>query len=350
MLSPLNYRLRDYFLLALLVLALVLVFLVFWPYVTTLLVALVMSVTFRPMHVFLAKILNKGNEKSTWLTFLSLFLIICIFLIPITFLVFRLSSEAQNIYYYLIDESNRSNMLQGANDFIAHVSNKLLGFQTEVSIESFNIARYANETLFWAFENIDTIFSSLFVLLFHLFILFVALYYMLRDGGSVKKSIIAFSPLLDNYDEAIFDRLEKAIRSVVHGSLAIAILQGILAGVGLWIFGVPNPVFWGSLAAIGSLIPAIGTSIILIPSVIYVFINGTPISAILLALWAFFMVGMVDNFLAPYLYNRGIKTHPFLVFLSVIGGLSFFGPIGFVLGPLTLSFLFSVLDIYRSTK
>ena len=184
-------------------------------------------------------------------------------------------------------------------------------------------------------------------LFFNLFICFIAFYYFLKDGKELVKAIVSLSPLPDKNDYEILDKLEGAIVSVVRGSLVIAVIQGTLAWLGLLIFGVPNSVLLGSAAAITSLIPGAGTALIMVPSIIYLFLTGPIGNAAGLLVWQVIVVGLIDNMLSPMLIRRGMKVHPLFILLSVFGGLIFFGPIGFLLGPVVLSLLFAMIEIYK---
>jgi len=154
--------------------------------------------------------------------------------------------------------------------------------------------------------------------------------------------------LQDIHDETIFNKIAIAINSVVRGNLTIAVIQGILTAVGFTIFGVPNPFLWGSVAAISALVPSIGTALVLLPAILFLYFSGETFSALGLFLWGMMAVGLIDNFLGPKLVERGMRLHPFLILLSIFGGISFFGPLGFLLGPLVLSLLFALLEIYSA--
>jgi predicted PurR-regulated permease PerM len=152
--------------------------------------------------------------------------------------------------------------------------------------------------------------------------------------------------LFDTHDKLILSKISAAVVSVVRGQLMIGLIQGVLTGVGFWIFGVSHPVIWGAVAAVASLIPAIGTSFVNIPAIIFLLATGQLYQGLGLLVWAAVAVGFVDNLVGPYLINRGVKIHPFLVLISVLGGISFFGPIGFIAGPVVLSLLFALLELY----
>ena len=162
----------------------------------------------------------------------------------------------------------------------------------------------------------------------------------------MRKKLITLSPLADKYDEEISSRIGLAINSVIRGTLVLAIIQGFLTGIGLLLFGVPSPAFWGSVAAVSALVPGVGTALISIPAVIYLLATGSQVAAIGLGIWAIVAVGLIDNLLYPKLVQRRMKIHSFFILLFVLGGLVFFGPMGFILGPVTLSLLAALLDVY----
>ena len=180
------------------------------------------------------------------------------------------------------------------------------------------------------------------------FLFFIALYYLLKDGHKLKAAIVALSPLADADDETIFQKLERAINSVMKGNLLIALVKGALTLAGFAIFGVPAAILWGSVGVIAALIPGIGTAILFAPAILFLFLSGKVFFGVGLIAWGVLVVGLVDNILGPKLLGRGMQLHPLIILLSVLGGIGFFGPIGFLLGPLTMSLLFALLDIYFS--
>jgi predicted PurR-regulated permease PerM len=175
------------------------------------------------------------------------------------------------------------------------------------------------------------------------------MFYFMRDGAYIKRKFVSWSPLLDKYDEYITSTLKRAILSVFGGTVVVAVIQGILTGIGFLIFDIPAPAVWGAVAAIAAFIPGIGTSLVIVPGIIYLLIAGNTTYAIGLAIWGIVAVGLIDNILGPHLVNKGVHIHPFLILVSVLGGLSTFGPIGFILGPLVLALLFALLEVYRTS-
>lgn len=326
----------NYFFLAVLSIAIVLAILIFLPFLSPLVLALALAVIFTPLHRKVLKLFFKDNEKSSLGALITLIIVAVIIFIPLSLIAIKISSEIRDIYLVIIDPSRQSAILD-----------KL---QSLFGSYEFNFVEVAQNVTHWAFTNINAIFSRVSKVLIEFFITLLALFYFLRDGRELKRQLIAISPLGNVDDEYIFSKLELAVRSIFAGSIAVGIIQGIMTGIGFAIFGVPNPVLWGLVAALAALIPGIGTALVLIPAIAYLFFTGSTGAAIGLLVWGVLAVGLIDNFLGPVLINRGVKIHPFLILLSVLGGIVFFGPIGFVLGPLIIALLFALLELYRMPK
>lgn len=345
-----NNKSHYYFFLLILVGTGILAFFIFYPYLTSLLLAVVFSVVFRPLNKFIAGIFGGKDQTNSLSAFITLALITILVVTPLIFLGRQIYIETQDLYFSLTDEGTRSVVIESLNDFSDSLSNKLGGIFPAYNFSDLNITRYVQNFLEWSFANLDTIFSSVSKFAVEIFVMLFALFYLLRDGRKLKQDIVALSPLADTYDEKIFLKLRQAIRSVVVGSLVVGFIQGILTGLGFYIFGVPNPALWGSFAVIAALIPGIGTSLVIVPGVLYLFFVVSHLQALGMLIWGLVAVGLVDNFLGPMLVNRGVRVHPFLILLSVIGGLSYFGPIGFIAGPLVVALLVALLEIYKTNR
>lgn len=341
---------QHYFFLVILFAVAVLTIVIFFPYLTSLLLALVFSVMFRPLHRQVSRIFSKGNQASSVSTFITLIIVAVLVITPLIFLGKQIYKESENLYFSLTDENHRSQIIQTLNSFSQSLSDKFLNMFPAYNFDNFNVTTYVQNFMEWSFANLDTIFSSVTKLALQIFIMLFALFYLIRDGGKLKMNMISLSPLSDEHDEKIFAKIRLAIRSVVTGSLVVSVIQGALTGIGFFLFGVPNPALWGSFAVVAALVPGIGTSLILIPGVLYLFFATTQLQAFGLLIWGIVAVGLIDNYLGPLLVHRGVKIHPFIILLSVMGGLVFFGPIGFIAGPLLVALLFALLEIYKSTR
>jgi predicted PurR-regulated permease PerM len=199
----------------------------------------------------------------------------------------------------------------------------------------------------WLLGNIGTIFASTVSTLFLLSLSILGSFYFFRDGKELMQLLVKVSPLPDSEDQIVFERMARAVRAVATGTLLLALIQGVLASIGFTLFGIPHPLMWGMLASVGALMPGIGTTIATVPALIFLFATGQTIKGLGFLLWAVLVVGMVDNFVGPYLISRRNNMHPFIILISVLGGINLFGPIGFIVGPVIVTLFFVLLEIYN---
>ncbi|MDP3772480.1 MAG: AI-2E family transporter [bacterium] len=328
-----------YFLYVLLTGIFILTFFIFRPFLYTLVVAVVFATVFKPIHQKML-IVMRGREALAAL--LATILVLIIVVVPLIFFSVQIFQEAVGLYSFLFSNGGRADFSLGVSDAIRNIA-QFSPVPIEISVD---VNQYIKQGLRWLLQNLGPISSNVARMLLAVFIFLVALYYLFKDGYKLKRAVVALSPLPDVHNEIIFNKLMMAINSVVKGSIMVALIQGIIAAIGFVIFGIPNAALWGSITAVAALVPGIGTALVLFPAILYLFLNGETFSAGGLLLWGMMAVGLVDNFLGPKLVERDIHVHPFLILLSILGGIGFFGPLGFLLGPLVLSMLFVLLDIY----
>jgi len=336
-------RLGIYFLIALLIGALVLTYFIFQPFLAPLVLAAVFAVVLQPLYRRILRGIPKWPSLASLITVL---ISVVGILVPLILIGTQIGLESQQLYSQLSDQETRRDIQRAAHNLEGLVSDRIpqvRGFTAELSN---NLSSYAQTALQWLIQHIGTAATGVATIVLKFFLFFIALYYLLRDGQKLKEKVVELSPLKDVYDESIFDKLELAVNSVIKGNLTIALIQGSLTAIGFTIFGVPNSILWGTVAAIAALIPGLGTGLVFIPTVLFMYFTGNPGSAFGLAIWGIVAVGLIDNFLGPQLIGRNVKLHPLLILLSVLGGLAFFGPVGLFLGPLSISLLFAFLSIY----
>lgn len=336
--------LRPYFLIALIAASAVLAFFIFRPFLVVLALAAISAMTLHPLYRAILRLMHRSPGLAAFVT--MLLAVICIF-VPLILISVQIAGDAQSLYTSLSDGSGKiylDTVSQQVNDIVARSVPSLALPGAEIST---SVDQYIKDALTWLIQNLGGAFGSITQFIIDFFIFIIALYYLLRDGEKLKKTVIEVSPLADTEDTIIFTRLELAVHSVIRGSLMIALIQGVLTGIGFTFFGIPNSILWGVVAVFFALIPGIGTSLVLAPGVAYLFIIGATVPAFGLLVWSIFAVGLIDNFLGPKLVGRGMQLHPLLVLLSVFGGLAFFGPAGIFLGPLCTSLLFALLSIHQ---
>lgn len=336
-------RLRPYFLILFLVGALALTGAVFWPFLKPLALAAVFAVVLQGLYTRISKLLGGWPSTSAFLTVL---ISVVLILLPLSLVGVLVGNQARDVYLSIEKSGEQSvlpQMLLRVDQAFGTLVPGLSEFTRDAST---NVDTYIKDALQWITGHAGEIFSSISRLLLSFFIFFIALYYLLRDGKRVRQILIELSPLSDREDEGVFNRLELAVNSVIKGNLVIALVQGVLTTIGFTLFGVPNAILWGTVAAVAALIPGIGTGLVFLPTIVILFFTGATVSAFGLLIWGAVGVGLIDNLLGPRLVGHGMNLHPLLVLLSVLGGLMYFGPAGIFLGPLVVSLLFSLLSIY----
>ena len=147
----------------------------------------------------------------------------------------------------------------------------------------------------------------------------------------------------------VLERLRSVTRATLKGTLVIGVIQGTLAGIGLWFAGLGSAAFWGTIMAVLSIVPGIGAALVWGPAVIYLFIIGQKLTAALLLIWCSAVVGTIDNMLRPRLVGKDAKMPDLLILIGTLGGLFLFGPVGFIIGPLICGLFLTVWEIYGVT-
>ena len=185
--------------------------------------------------------------------------------------------------------------------------------------------------------------------LLNLFVMLYAMFFFFKDGHKILERIFYYLPLSDEDETRMLARFTSITRATVKGTLVIGVIQGALAGVAFWVAGIDGAALWGTVMTILSIIPGIGAPLVWVPVVIFLFLNGQYLTAILLLLWCGAVVGTVDNFLRPVLVGRDAKMPDLLILIGTLGGLFLFGPTGFIVGPIVCGLFLTVWDIYGAT-
>ncbi len=313
-----------------------LAFFVYQPFFQVIALAAIFAVLLLPFYKkILALFRGRKRMSATFVIVVTLVFIA----IPLYFLGVQIFIESQSLY---------SSLQGNGTDFLSKLTLAVeRPIQQIYPSFSFELETHFRDFTDFVSKNIGPLVSGTAFAVFEIFIFILALFFFLKDGEGFVSAVTKISPLDDLYDKEILSKMQKAVNSILRGTLFIALIQGFLAGIGFFIFGVPNAALWGSFAAIGSLVPGIGTAAVVIPVVLYLAIIGSNAAAFGLLLWGALLVGLIDNILAPILYSKGIAVHPLFVFFSVLGGIAFFGSFGILFGPIILSAFIALLHIYR---
>jgi predicted PurR-regulated permease PerM len=182
----------------------------------------------------------------------------------------------------------------------------------------------------------------------NLVISFFALFYMLV---SADRSWTAFRDFLP-FSEASAEELRSRFYSVTHatllGTLLTAVSQGTLIGLGFWIVGLPNALFWGVVTGFASILPVLGSALVWLPAVLYLFAMQRVGAGVTLLIAGGVLVSNIDNVIRPLIYKRVSNIHPLITLVGAFAGVKYFGLLGVLLGPLAIQYFFEFVRLYRA--
>lgn len=196
--------------------------------------------------------------------------------------------------------------------------------------------------------NVSQVLGLITDLLIGLSVMLFLLYYMVRDGESFVKWIKSIIPMPEDFTNSLAERIEQTTWAVIKGHVLIAVLQGLVAGFGLFLAGVPNYFFWTFIMVVLSFIPLIGSGLIWLPAVIYLLALNRFGAAAFLLLYSSIVVGMTDNFLRPLMVDEEADIHPAAILVGVIGGVFLLGAPGLFIGPIIFGVFKSTLMVFES--
>lgn len=341
-----NDKTRAYYLPILLAISGLLSLIVLRPYLLTLALAAIFAVVLHPLY---ARIVRDTKGKVGLAALCTVLIASLCVLLPLAFIATRVFAQAQQVYGSLISGAGAPMIQASSARLGAWLQGIIPGSGSYVTSFTSHLSSYVQVALAWTFQNIGGIFTTVASMLLQLFIFLLALYYMLANSNRFREQAHAWSPLLESDTDTLMHKMENAITSIVRSRISTLLIHGAAAGIGFFIFGVPNALLWGLAAAVVSLVPNIGIWIAYVPAVLYLAVNGHASAAVGLSIWSIVMVLVIDNVVSPRLSGKGTQMNPLLTLLSIFGGLAAFGLSGLVLGPIILSLFFAVLTTYTAS-
>ena len=180
-----------------------------------------------------------------------------------------------------------------------------------------------------------------------LVVMLMAMFYLFRDGNRIVQMLKDISPLGGAYSERVRGEVTELISVTLSSGFVVAAVQGLLGGLVFWLLEMPSPIFWGVIIAFLAFLPVIGPWLVWIPAAIGTFASGDQSRAILLVVLGFLVISGADNVLRPMLIAGRAQLNGLLVFVALLGGISFFGLLGVVLGPLVIATAVGMLKAYH---
>ena len=342
-------QIYSFFLLGILGTSLFFAFQVLEPFIHNIFIAIILATLFQPVQRRINARLGGGNTLAALCTTLLVTLVI---ILPLFFFTGALLAQAAKSIAAVqawLKDAHLQNWLKSETlaPYVAWINDTMpwLEFDlNKINIQGSLLDLSRNMGQLMIDLGTRVLGNFIGVLLNFMIMLFV-LFFLLRDGESMLRQLKHLSPLRDTQEDRILRKLSDVARSVVMGSFLVALCQGVAGGIGLAIVGIPA-LFWGSMMGFASLVPVVGTLLIWGPAALYLLIVGDWKGAAIMTGWGAIIVSGIDSVLRPLLMQGQAQMSTFWVFLSIIGGIKFFGPLGILYGPLILALAMVMLSIY----
>ena len=306
--------------------------------------AIVLAVLFSPINQYLESKINIPALTSLCTIVIISFLV----LVPCFFILTAVAEETLTIIRAIENgEINLEKSLISISHLLPTLTERLgvLGYDTNTLIGQLNnivlgTSQYALSLIMNTGENILRFILLSFVMIYLLF-------FFLKDGDQIIAKCVHAFPLEDKQERFLIEKFNKVTKATVKGTILVGVVQGIIGGVIFALLGIKAAVLWGMLMAIFSILPSIGTAIIWFPAACILFFSGAYLKGTILLLTGFFIIGLVDNFLRPYLVGKETKLPDYLILLTTLGGVSLVGLSGFVIGPIIAALFLTLWSLLK---
>ncbi len=318
------------------------------PFLMPVFLALVLSTLLTPLYDTVARRLRNRPSLAALIVCIGLTLAI---VLPILLLSVSIAREANEAYEHFKDPQTSAKLQEwfnpATNPVLAKVREWLPASMTlpELDIGK-RLGAQAQSILASTLSVTGTLAAGVLNFLMDYITMIVVLFFLLRDSAYFAQCVRQISPLSDAEEQLFVERFRVVTQATVLGSVATAAAQGVLSALIFWIMGLPNPILWGALTALLSLVPMVGTALVWIPWSSYLFATGFAGRAVAFMILQIVLVGGIDNVLRPLLIEGRVKMHTLVVFFSILGGIGYFGILGIFIGPLVFSIALAFLEFY----
>ncbi|MDE5639060.1 MAG: AI-2E family transporter [Odoribacter sp.] len=320
----------KYSLIAIILLLGVLIFLKIIPFLGGILGALTIYILVRPQMIWLT---DRKHMKRSFMAILMICETILFFLVPLSLMVWLIITKLQAV------NLDPKELLDG----IEHVAN-LIREKTGYEL----LSKGNVNTIMSVLPRIgQMLMSGITSFAINVLVLIFVLYFMLIGGRKMEKYINGILPFNRENKKDVLCEFHRVVRSNAIGVPLLAVIQGAAALLGYYIFGVPGAFFWGVLSCFATIIPIVGTGLVWIPLFLYLGATGHWGNAIGLAVYALVVIGNIDNLVRGVLQKKMADTHPLITIFGVVIGLSLFGFMGVIFGPLLLALFILCVEIFR---
>lgn len=318
------------FLVLMLALAALMVTFVVMPFVEYIVIAAILAYTLTPLH---RRLRERIGSRAGAIG--AILLAIGVLFLPLVYVVVVLTQDVVTL------------SRQGLPPELARLERRLsdlLGREIDIVATINSSGQQLFDLLF---QDVGRLLSASSTILIGASITLFLIYYLLLDGDAFVDWMIARAPAPELVCQRVIQRIDETVSGVIYSHFLIAVLQGLVGGVGLAVAGVPNPAFWTLAMIILGLLPVIGAFLIWGPASGYLLLVDQVYPGVFLAIWGIVVVGSIDNFVRPIVIDRqGAHINPGIILVGVFGGVTTIGFTGLFVGPILLAVLASMIEAF----
>lgn len=320
-----------------------------WPFLQALLLGALLAGLCRPIYSWMRRLLRGRESLAAILTLLILLILV---VGPLSAFVGVVVAQAINVSDQAIpwvQQHFGSASTFNAHDWLVQRFPALGPYVPDQAQIVEGLGRAAKAAGGYLVVSVTQLTAGTAGFLLNLFVMLYAMFFFFRDGPKIVEKIFYYTPLTNEDEELLLERFTSVTRATIKGTLVIGAIQGLLAGVAFKVAGIDGAAFWGTVMVVLSVVPGIGAALVWLPAVIYLFLSGQTLAAVLLLVWCAAVVGTIDNVLRPILVGKDAKMPDLLILIGTLGGLFLFGAIGFIVGPIVCGLFLTVWEIYGAT-
>ncbi|MFA7382627.1 MAG: AI-2E family transporter [Desulfurivibrionaceae bacterium] len=318
----------------------------FWPFLSILILSYLLTSVFLPTY----KLLNR-KLPDYLASFLTCVLVMLLVFIPLLFLATALAQEVQHLY-----EWGRGSGVNLALKLRAFQESPLfvqlletadgLGFPLDAEDISRAFTELARVTGVFLYNQASDWATNIMLFLFNFLMMLLIIFYLLIEHDRLRTYILRLSPMPEDQGKRLFAKFDEITDAVLISNGICSLFQGLLGGIIFAAFSLGPPVLWGLIMAVLAFLPIVGIGLVLVPAALILGFKGDVAGAVILMVLYAVITVFIEYFLKAKMVGDRVRMHILLAFLGVIGGLSSFGLLGIIYGPLIIAAFQTLAEIY----
>jgi predicted PurR-regulated permease PerM len=325
-----------------------------WPHLTAIIFAGILAGTFAPLQRFLVQGRQWRAERAAFVVCL---VIVVVIVLPAVYVLVRLADEVASVYHLVQAPETLETLhdhLFGEGRVASAAERAFLFFRPDQIYSAGTVQAILEEAARAlsgsALTLLNALVGNLFSFLYQFTVMILVVFGLLAYGEDVKRFLAGLSPLPADDMETILDRFNEMNYVTLVCNFIGGIIQGGLAGISFAIVGVPSPLLWTVVMIVLAFIPLVGISFITVPAVIYLFVVGRTVPAVIVLIWCGGVALITENWFKPIFMGNRVRLNSLLILLSILGGMSAFGMAGIFYGPLIVLLFLTAAEFIRRAR